>query len=171
MIYLARLGCDGREKSRELLFAAVKMQFGIELSKGDIKADENGKPYDVKGRFFFNLSHSGDIVVCALSKYPCGVDVEKIKDLSQGLIARMTEEEERAQISDSATAVALWCLKESYLKKTGKGLSGGLKTAVFRLGEKKDGRVTSNRPERFYLYGLEDAYLALCLDEKEDAES
>ena len=37
---------------------------------------------------FFNISHSGDYAVCAVSKQPVGIDIERIRRTSRTLRAR-----------------------------------------------------------------------------------
>jgi len=78
----------------ELLRLALKEE-GREELMDTIAAGEYGKPFfDVgpdealteggaekneKARLYFNISHSGDRVMCVLSPFECGCDVERIK--------------------------------------------------------------------------------------------
>lgn len=55
-------------------------QFGCDMSQ--LETNEFGKPYLNHHALEFNLSHSGNIVLLAISSfYPIGVDVEKIEVL------------------------------------------------------------------------------------------
>ena len=85
----------------------------IELEKEDIaqfietefEYRENGKPY-IKGRnnLFFNLSHSGHWVICALSPSEVGCDIEEIRenDRAEKIAARYFTDEEKVFIQNSA---------------------------------------------------------------------
>jgi 4'-phosphopantetheinyl transferase len=90
--------------------------------------DGNGKPYlpEIKG-WHFNISHSGQWVVCAVGNHPLGVDIERmgpsITDLAQSCFAppecaylRSLPEADR-----EIAFLDLWVLRESYMKATGLG--------------------------------------------------
>ena len=59
--------------AREMLSAALQ----ITPEQVQISYDRNGKP--VTNGACFSVSHSGDVVVCAVSQQPVGVDVEEIR--------------------------------------------------------------------------------------------
>lgn len=54
--------------------------YGIPLLNYDIIRKEDEKPYLSKNHLFFNLSHSADITVCAVSNKEIGIDVQFHKD-------------------------------------------------------------------------------------------
>ncbi len=94
---------------------------------------ERGKPYlrDYP-EVFFNLSHSGDYVCCALGDGPVGVDIQKKISGKEKIAERFFTPGER-QMLDACSGqeketlfFRMWSVKESYLKLTGTGLSGGL---------------------------------------------
>ncbi len=100
---------------------------------------QNGKPY-LKGQkdLFFNLSHSGRWVVCALSHHEVGCDIERAepRKSTKKIAARFFTDEERSFIDSCADKdpdgglsafYRLWTLKESFLKVTGYGLALPLK--------------------------------------------
>ena len=94
-----------------------------------IVLDANGKPYLAEnGNVFFNLSHSGQMVMCAVSDREVGCDVEEKAAFDPALAAYVMTKEELRYI-DAAHEEArqdifyrLWTLKESYMKATGLGL-------------------------------------------------
>ncbi|MEZ5082177.1 MAG: 4'-phosphopantetheinyl transferase superfamily protein [Bacteroidales bacterium] len=100
----------------------------------EIKKTENGTPYlqEIHPDIFFNLSHSGDWVVAALSEREIGLDVEKIKKPSYRIAERYfstSELDALNSLKDQDKAnyfYDLWTLKESYLKLLGKGLTKSL---------------------------------------------
>jgi 4'-phosphopantetheinyl transferase len=77
----------------------------------------------------FNISHSGNWVVCAVANSPLGIDVENIRPVDLEVAKRFFTEEEYHFISSQEDIdklrcfYTLWTLKESYVKYVGKGLS------------------------------------------------
>ena len=113
-----------------LLLNDVLHRHGI--SAGTLKTDENGKP-TVDG-LCFNLSHSGNYVVCAVNDRPVGCDIERIKEAPKQVEKRAFSPEERAylkQLSGDAynrEFFRIWTKKESYLKMKGFGIRVPLQT-------------------------------------------
>ena len=169
MILVSYCRGDERNTAKRLLRYGAK-SLSLELSPEDLAASEKGKPYDIKGRFHFSISHSDGVAAVLTDSSPCGIDVQKKREFSQKLIDKMCTEEEKAQITDSASATALWTLKEAYLKKTGEGISGGLTSVSFILPKDLSGKVEASVPHSFYLYSFGEYFLSVCFDEKEKAE-
>lgn len=96
--------------------------------------NQYGKPFLIGNEdFHFNVSHSNEWVVCAVSDVPVGIDVEKIKPTDYGISERFFSEEEHNYIIRKEgqqkldSFYDLWTLKESYIKAIGKGLHMSLK--------------------------------------------
>ena len=93
----------------------------------------NGKP-ELQGStdVHFNISHSGEWVVCALAPFPIGIDVERLRPVNPGLAERFFTPFEFASLQalqpDERTVkfIELWTLKESFLKAIGRGLTRNL---------------------------------------------
>lgn len=94
-----------------------------------ILENEHGRPYlpdfpDIH----FSLSHSGDRVMCAVSRSPVGCDVEEAEETEADLrriryVARcLTETERELALADPSAFYRIWTLKESFVKMTGQGL-------------------------------------------------
>lgn len=170
-----------------LLYGLLQMEEGYELFMSDTpqkaycKLEErftygvHGKP-GLSGSFqtYFNISHSGKYAVCALSKIPCGVDVQEKKELKNLRIFDKTLSEiERKEIlvREDKTDVfyEYWTRKESYLKLTGKGITVDLREIPkpiwyekFRPEEGYIGCVSAERKcEAIYQYVLPDDLLKL----------
>lgn len=55
---------------------------------------EHGKPYVVELDVHFNISHSGNMVVCAVSDKPVGIDIEQIRPIDLRVAKRVFNEDE-----------------------------------------------------------------------------
>ncbi len=113
---------------RALLRYALVQQTGRDASAVRIEVGAGGKPICVGGPPI-SVSHSGDLVVCAIADAAVGVDVEvgSPRDLA-AVAERYLTAAENAWLAggDPQRFRMLWVLKEAYLKALGVGLSGGL---------------------------------------------
>lgn len=107
-----------------LLLQKVLQEKGIDYRL--VNTNRLGKP-EVPG-IFFNLSHSENLVVCAVSDREVGCDIEKLREAPRKVSVRFFSPQERgllASVSGAAFDDAffrLWTMKESYVKMTGEGL-------------------------------------------------
>ena len=105
--------------------------FQIPFSKQHISYGHYGKPYlrDYPNAQF-NISHSGQFVVCAVSDHPIGVDIQEIVPYRRDVAKRVFDQEELLQIESSpdpsAEFTKFWTQKEAYLKMLGIGLLGSV---------------------------------------------
>lgn len=142
-------GSTGREKHQlehqaglSLLKTGLYQHFGLEAGDlaSKIQAGEKGKPYlSAYPHIHFNISHSGDIAVCALGASPIGVDVEMLRPVKLCSTARMLSRRERAYLEGlpkeqrEEALFRFWTLKESYAKALGVGLGMDFTKAEFSL--------------------------------------
>lgn len=98
------------------------------FSAENVMIGMTGKP-ECEG-VFFNLSHSGDMVLCAICDMPVGCDIEKVTDAPLEIADRYFSEKERQYIDSSQSLpeisrrfFRLWTMKESYVKMTGEGMN------------------------------------------------
>lgn len=109
--------------------------FQIPFSKQHISYGRYGKPYlrDYSNAYF-NISHSGQFVACAVSDCPIGVDIQEIASYHRDMAKRVFSPEEISQIESSpdrsAEFTRLWTQKEAYLKMLGIGFSDSLDKAA-----------------------------------------
>ena len=95
-----------------------------------VHTNDDGKP-EAEG-ICFNLSHSGNVVICAASKDNVGCDIEKIGSAPKRVAERFFCEDEIDWIESFANEdknrefFRIWTMKESYLKMTGEGLRTAL---------------------------------------------
>lgn len=88
---------------------------------------QGGKPYFKNYPYYFNLSHSGDYVACALSEREVGIDLQEHRGAALERVAQryFSPEEVLAlmQAQDRETLFfRLWARKEAYGKLIGKGI-------------------------------------------------
>ena len=119
-----------QEKSRKqsmgvgLLLQEVLALYHMQDSQ--VFVGEHGKPM-VNG-LELSLSHSGNMVICAVSEEPVGCDVEEVRKAPKGVAERYFSESEQAYLSSFSgkeydkAFFWLWTMKESYVKMTGEGL-------------------------------------------------
>lgn len=98
---------------------------------GNCFIKEHGKPMLPKELgLYFNLSHSGDYVLCTVSDKETGADIQRHERYHDRLAERFFHPEELAYLKEAEDRKQrfydLWCLKESCIKCTGRGLSTGL---------------------------------------------
>ncbi|MCI8869032.1 MAG: 4'-phosphopantetheinyl transferase superfamily protein [Lawsonibacter sp.] len=115
-----------RSVSRALLALAARETWGLEALP-ELETGERGKPFFPENpERQFNLSHSGELLVCALDGAPVGVDIQQERAVRDSLAVRVCGGGEREWLrrrGDSPQAFALlWSLKESRCKQSGEGL-------------------------------------------------
>ena len=90
-----------------------------------ILKDSYGKPYISDSDFNFNISHSGNTVVCVFSKQEIGVDIEEINEIDIDLFKDVFTPQELKEIKAEGLDkfYEYWTKKESVIKAVGKGMS------------------------------------------------
>lgn len=83
------------------------------------------KPF-MPGGYHFNISHSGEYVMCAISNEPLGIDIEEIKPVDLADFSHCFTIAERRSMLASADPLPafyrLWTLKEAVIKADGRGM-------------------------------------------------
>jgi len=119
---------------------------------------DRGKPY-LKDypHIRFNLSHSGNTIACALSGNEVGVDVQTIRRVTEKTAKRVLTGDEFLIYQDSSDKddyfSKIWTIKESYLKKTGAGLT-------VELNE-----ISAAEIKNIKIHKKNDYYCSVCGDE------
>lgn len=100
---------------------------------------EHGKPFlpDFPD-FHFNVSHSGNWVICATGHVPVGIDIQQERPVKPALFRALSSHEQAFlhTLPDRKRQAAffdLWCLKEAYCKATGMGLLVPLRSFTVSL--------------------------------------
>ncbi len=148
---------------RGMLRKILGAYLDIEPKQLQFSYGERGKPYLKGEQLHFNLSHSGDLALYAITKnLPVGIDVEEFKATKpvekiaqrffspreQDIIKSLPPQEQKQAFFRA------WTRKEAYLKATGEGLGGGLEEVEVSLLPKEPAKLI-NMPGWF----LEDIQL------------
>lgn len=142
---------------------------GVDISEIDIGYNKFGKPHIVgANNFEYNISHSGDWVICAISNKYIGIDIEKIGKAHLDVAERFFTKDEYKILCEvekgrvDETFFKLWTMKESYVKWLGGGLSIPLNTFSFIKNDDYF-YVDENKSIRVYIPSFESGYLlAIC---------
>jgi 4'-phosphopantetheinyl transferase len=127
----------------DLLVRKIIMDsFDLENENISFKENEFGKPYiESINNFHFNVSHSGDWIVCAIDNKPVGIDIEEISTIDLDISKNFFSEKEHEDLLLSNDPFdyffTLWSLKESYIKFIGKGLSHPLDSFSMRFSNER----------------------------------
>ncbi len=127
----------------------------------------------------FNLSHSGEMVLCAVSDRKVGCDIEEVARTNLNLMERFFYREEYEKIMNAGSPeeqtdmfYRLWTLKESFMKMKGLGLHLAPETFGIRMGEDGPRLIDSaNGPDTccFREYDMIPGYkCAMCIENYED---
>lgn len=160
---------DGRISERkESLIGRIMLHKALsEFGAGEytVRYNDEEKPSLICNKdLYFNISHSGDYVVLALSDNEVGCDIQEIRPYNPKVAVRHYCENEKCLIEESenkdSVFIKLWALKESILKFTGKGISGGLSTYDFSpyISDESFTAFGCN----FYVTEIDNTYFALC---------
>lgn len=112
--------------ARALAMYALFKETGIKFKKEDFRKTDKGKPYVFGAEnIHFNISHSENVIVCAVNDRPIGIDVQKIT--CRELVAkRFFTESERQLLSKNKEEefTKIWTKKEALAKLSGEGMFG-----------------------------------------------
>lgn len=105
---------------------------------------QGGKPYFENYPYYFNLSHSGDYVACALSEREVGIDLQEHRGAAFERVAqRYFSSAEVFALMHAQDRAAfffrLWARKEAYGKLIGKGIMEVAGKDLWSGGAEADG--------------------------------
>ncbi|MGE8555602.1 MAG: 4'-phosphopantetheinyl transferase family protein [Chryseobacterium jejuense] len=136
------------------LLGRVLLKYGLncyfDIQDFEIRNTSDHKPFLKDQNLHFNISHSGNLVVCCINEFPIGIDVEYINheiNYEEFKFQMTIHEFERIYLSDDKikTFFMYWTEKEAVIKANGKGLFIPLES--FEINQNK----TFVENEAFYL--------------------
>jgi len=132
----------------EILLMEACKDFGVSYRDESVFTNRYSKPFFSHSKAQFNLSHSGERVMCIMSENPVGCDVEQTGRPNLKIAKRFFSDSETAEILSCAGPDAqaecfyrLWTLKESFIKCVGQGLFLPLDAFSISLEGDPRGRV------------------------------
>ncbi len=166
----------------ELAICAAMKKNGRPFAPPDYAYQENGQPTISNG--YISISHTEQHAACAIAGQPVGIDVERGHKFSKAVAKRILSPQKEF-MSDSTNADELlsrvWTVKESFLKMTGEGIPGGMRTLeLIASGGGSSGKWIIKRgtepkagcaellsiSDRGNSVGFNCAYLSVCTREK-----
>ena len=168
------------------LFAEVLLRYALweryEIVDPLIGRDQYGKPYlPDHPEIFFNMSHSGDWVVCGLGDRNLGIDVERMEKIDLSIADDQFSKEEVSYLSSLRKEEKLsffytiWTLKESYTKTDGRGLGIPLNSFSFEVKDGKTGLFRNGKREERFQFQTRDLdgmhKMSICVEAGEKRSS
>lgn len=124
---------DAHQMAEMLLAQGLGEVYGIALQKEARAVGKHGKPYLVNHpKIHYNVSHSGEFAICAISGVPVGIDIQKKRIVDVAKVGQkiFPDEEYRKFLKSEKMQEDFfrqWVLRESYLKWTGEGITKDLR--------------------------------------------
>ena len=142
---------------------AISNECGIPCSEIIFGTVKNGKPFAVNAQINFNVSHSGNIVVCAVADREIGIDIEKIRNVNPKTVQRFATENEIELIKKVPDGFfKIWTLKEAYFKCIGTGLGSDIKNVSFDISDERI--ICSETGFDFAFKNIADGYIcSVCI--------
>ncbi|MBE5929222.1 MAG: 4'-phosphopantetheinyl transferase superfamily protein [Lachnospiraceae bacterium] len=163
--FIKKLRFD-KDKIRSILAEVILRyalwdNYGLTSEEILIEKTEYEKPYLKKyPNIHFNLSHSGEWVVCCVGDVSLGIDVEKMEDIDLDIMNDIFAKDEINYVMSHSDKGRLrmfyniWTLKESYTKNTGEGLNASLKDIIFKLENEDISLFSQNNKNSNYSFRL-----------------
>ncbi len=150
---------DRRKQSLIGYNSVVEMLKEEKVNTIDFYFNQYGKPYLKNSEVYFNISHSDDYVISAISHKEIGIDIEKIRKVNNNTLNQFATEKEKDYVLSSKKNFEkryfqIYCLKESYFKMLGTNLNNILEIEFLVEGD----RVLCSDPKC-------DAYIVNILDD------
>lgn len=160
-----------------LLTSAMERR-GINPDGANIIAGKNGKPYIEGNPFYFSLSHSGNIAVCAVSDGEVGADIERVASIRESVIKGAYTPNEKLLLQGiegdkkAEAFFRIWTAKESVIKYIGAGLLFPLKNIDISFKPFISADIVGVKEKLFFKeYYIEGYKTAVCASSNDFSES
>ena len=137
----------------------------------EIVIDKFGKPHFLRTKDSFNISHSGNYVVIAVSRFNIGIDIQRMEKNNQLVAERNFHQNECTYINEGEDEnvktqrfYEVWTVKEAYLKNVGIGLRKPLNSFEVNFAEGK-AKIMDNPGYEILQMKLDERYImSVCAD-------
>lgn len=151
-----------------LLIEFIKEKYNI---NDEIVIDKFGKPHFLRTKDSFNISHSGNYVVIAVSRFNIGIDIQRMEKNNQLVAERNFHQNECTYINEGEDEnvktqrfYEVWTVKEAYLKNVGIGLRKPLNSFEVNFAEGK-AKIMDNPGYEILQMKLDERYImSVCAD-------
>lgn len=131
----------GEDKERSLAAEFLVynlLRKNMNITSAKLHCRSNGQPYLSGCQMQVSISHSEEMVVCAISENPVGIDVERIRPINLNICRHVCVPEEMEYLSAQEQSFEnklccdekvlrrffeIWTAKEAYYKKCGTGIT------------------------------------------------
>ncbi|WP_317853661.1 4'-phosphopantetheinyl transferase family protein [Chakrabartyella piscis] len=123
-----------KEVKRTSLGAGLLLEYALQQEDASYDVETlaytpKGKPYFLGNDIYFNISHSGEVVLCVTSQKNIGCDIEKIRETIPKHLDKILSKTEMkcfetlSETEKKKYFFQLWTAKESIAKWNGAGLA------------------------------------------------
>ena len=124
------------QDAHSYLYGKLLLKYGLrQMGRDDslltMKKGTHGKPYFDDDSFSFNISHSGEYIVCVISDFQnkaIGIDIEEMKPLVFTNFDSIWSPQEKKEIKNLEKFYTFWTRKEAIIKADGRGMGIPLDT-------------------------------------------
>lgn len=141
-----------------------------------VLVEKYGKPYFESNKIYFNLSHSGNFVVAAVSTHNVGIDIQRVKEDKHRVAEKNFLPSECNFINAAKDDVEkmerfcqIWTAKEAYLKYIGMGLRKPLNSFVVTI-EGEELYLPENKELRLVQFKMDEKYIVTVCGSIEDTK-
>ena len=150
------------------------LDLGIDEQSVSYKTSPNGKPiFDNLDNLYFNISHSDNAAILAISNQNVGIDIQKVNSNTKNIANRFFTRDENVYLSSldndlkNDAFFRIWTIKESYIKFSGNGLRTPLDSFNVILNDNQ--AYIENKKLCIQEYNLLPEYkVSVCLKEPEN---
>lgn len=145
-----------------LLINFIRNQYGI---REKIQTDKFGKLHFENEKVHFNISHSGNYVIAAVSDFEIGIDIQrmrpdKLRIAEKNFLPKECEYINEFEDDDARLQrfCEIWTIKEAYLKNKGIGLRKPLNSFEVDLSEETP-RIVGEQDLKIVQFKLDQRYI------------
>lgn len=149
-----------------ILDELLKDNYKVDYEELNFIENESGKPYIKNKPIFYNISHSYQYVITAVSDYEIGVDIEKIRPTSIKTINQFATDKEKEYIVSRKEDIykrlfEIYTLNEAYFKMKGTNLNN-IKSIEFNITNYNDISCNDNSVSIKLIDDLDGYVIAIC---------